>query len=86
MLVGLSGGADSTALLLVLDSLKALLGIKLIAVHVNHGIRAEAGEDAIFSQELCDRLDVPFFLIEKDIHEGKQRNERRGNQQSPKAL
>lgn len=67
VLVGLSGGADSTALLLVLDSLKALLGIKLIAVHVNHGIRAEAGEDALFSQELCDRLDVPFFLIEKDI-------------------
>ncbi len=67
VLVGLSGGADSTALLLVLDNLKALLDIRLMAVHVNHGIRQEAGDDARFSKDLCDRLEIPFFLVEKDI-------------------
>ena len=67
VLVGLSGGADSTALLLVLQELKRLLQIELIAVHVNHGIRDEAGEDAEFARGLCDKLGTRFQLVEKNI-------------------
>ena len=67
VLVGFSGGADSTALLLVLWELKRLLQIELVAVHVNHGIREEAGEDAEFTRSFCEKLGIKFQLVEKDI-------------------
>ena len=38
-LVGLSGGADSVCLLVLLNRLKTKLGIQIQAVHVNHNIR-----------------------------------------------
>ena len=67
VLVGFSGGADSTALLLVLWELKRLLQIELVAVHVNHGIREEAGEDAEFTRSFCEKLGIKFQLVEKNI-------------------
>ena len=39
--VGVSGGADSVALLLLLDELKSELGIRLLVVHFNHQLRSE---------------------------------------------
>ncbi len=58
LLGGLSGGADSVALLLLLlDS-----GAEVSAVHVNHGLRGEASDgDEAFVQELCARLNVPLL-------------------------
>ena len=67
VLVGFSGGADSTALLLALCQLRRLLDIKLLAVHVNHGIRQEAGEDAEFTKQFCKEHDIDYQLVEKDI-------------------
>jgi tRNA(Ile)-lysidine synthase len=45
LLVAVSGGADSTALLLALGDLKraGLLGAELTAAHLDHGLRGEAG-------------------------------------------
>lgn len=62
VLAGVSGGADSTCLLLMLCEMRERLGISIEVVHVNHGVRAEAGEDAEFVRQLCTRLDVPFTL------------------------
>ena len=58
LLVGLSGGADSVALLLLLyDS-----GAQLSAVHVNHGLRgAESDGDEAFVRQLCARYGVPLY-------------------------
>lgn len=42
--VGVSGGADSMALLHVLLELKDEFGMKIIACHVNHGIRGETAD------------------------------------------
>ncbi|MFL6335521.1 MAG: tRNA lysidine(34) synthetase TilS [Pyrinomonadaceae bacterium] len=44
VLVAVSGGADSTALLLALEELKrlGLLGVELTAAHLDHGLRGEA--------------------------------------------
>ena len=67
ILVGFSGGADSTALLAVLSALRRLLSIDLVAVHVNHMIRQEADSDEEFCREFCARLDIPFFAVKKDI-------------------
>jgi tRNA(Ile)-lysidine synthase len=48
VIVGLSGGADSVALLEVLCTLRETYGLNLAAVHVHHGIRESAQKDADF--------------------------------------
>ncbi len=69
VVVGLSGGADSVALLHILKELQdGPLNIRLFAAHINHGIRGEhAREDASFAQDLCNKWGIPFFLEEVDI-------------------
>lgn len=58
VLVALSGGRDSVALLLMLAE---STNSSLIACHVNHGIRgAEADADEQFCRELCRRLHIPL--------------------------
>ena len=57
VLVGLSGGADSTYLLHVLAAARERP--PLVAVHVDHGLRgAESARDAAFCTRLCARLGV----------------------------
>ncbi len=64
LLVGLSGGRDSVALLHLLVE----QGCELFACHVHHGIRAgEADGDAAFCRRLCAELGIPFRLIELDV-------------------
>ena len=67
--VGLSGGADSVALLSLLVSLAGKLKIKKIrAIHVHHGIRgAEADRDMLFSEELCRKLGAEFVCFKADV-------------------
>lgn len=67
VVAGVSGGADSVCLLFMLRALQKEIPFTLYAVHINHGIREEAGEDAAFVKALCDRLRVPFFLMEEDV-------------------
>ncbi|MBI4465173.1 MAG: tRNA lysidine(34) synthetase TilS [Acidobacteria bacterium] len=59
--VACSGGADSTALLLILHELSAQLGCVLAVAHLNHQLRGEASdEDERFVEELAARLSLPF--------------------------
>ena len=67
VVLGVSGGADSVCLLFVLLELKRELDLSLHVVHVNHGIRPEAAEDAAYVKELCDTYGLPFYLYERDI-------------------
>ncbi len=68
VLVGLSGGADSTCLLLSLFSLSQKYGFEVYALHVNHMIREqEADRDELFAKELCQKMGIPFFLERVDI-------------------
>ncbi len=61
VLVALSGGPDSVALLHLLR--EPVLGLRLEAAHVHHGARGpEADEDAAFCARLCRGLDVPCHL------------------------
>ena len=61
--VGLSGGADSVCLCLVLKELSEIMGFSLAAAHVEHGIRGEESRrDASFSEHLCNDLGIPFTV------------------------
>lgn len=60
LLAGVSGGADSVALLHLLVQ----GGLRVTAVHVNHGLRgAESDGDEAFVAELCQRLGVPLRVF-----------------------
>ena len=69
VLVALSGGADSAALLLELHKLQKNGRIsRLEAAHLHHGIRGkEADADADFVRSLCERLSVPLILEYADV-------------------
>ncbi len=67
VVAGISGGADSVCLLFVLLEWKRQFGLEPVVVHINHGIRKEAVEDACFVKDLCERYDIPFYLREADI-------------------
>lgn len=67
VVAGISGGADSVCLLFVLLEWKALYGLEPAVVHINHGIRPEAAEDARFVEQLCRQYEIPFYLKEADI-------------------
>ncbi len=61
LLVAVSGGADSTALLLGLQRVAPEFGVTLAAAHLHHGLRgAEAEADLQFVEALCARLAVPL--------------------------
>ena len=61
LLVAVSGGADSVALLLALRSVAREFGLVLHAAHLHHGLRgAEADDDLAFVRGLCARLEVPL--------------------------
>ena len=68
VVVGVSGGADSVCLLHMLSKHREFLGIKLVAVHIHHGIRGESADrDAKFVEEMCGRENIPFFLYKYNI-------------------
>lgn len=75
IIVGVSGGADSVCLLVVLCALAQECGLLLTAVHVHHGIRgAEADRDERFVHDLCERLRVPYIAEYKNVPELAARN------------
>lgn len=65
--VGLSGGADSVALLRALAERSSELGLVLHAAHLHHGLRGdEADGDLEFCRELAGRLQIPFHEARVD--------------------
>jgi len=65
--VGLSGGADSVALLCALAARSRELGLVLHAAHLHHGLRGEeADADLEFCRNLAARLQIPFHEARVD--------------------
>ena len=63
VIVALSGGADSTALLSVFVSLKEKYNLSIYAAHINHNIRGdEAKRDENFCKILCKKFNTELFI------------------------
>ncbi len=64
----LSGGADSVSLLRGTIEVSGEFGFSVSACHFNHMIRgAESDKDEKFCKELCEALNIPFFLGKDDV-------------------
>ena len=68
IVVGVSGGADSIALLHVLHLFSTTKNYDLVVAHVNHMTRGgESYVDADFVKDAAEKLGLPFFLKEIDV-------------------
>lgn len=67
VLVAVSGGADSTALLCFFAQVRDSYPLSVSCAHVEHGIRAEASlEDMAFVRALCREKHIPFYAESVD--------------------
>ncbi len=77
VLVAVSGGPDSVALLHVFCAWKTVLNLSLLVVHLNHGLRGDESEaDASFVHTLCGQLEVPCLIQRLQVKQAHQ--ERKG--------
>ena len=67
IVLGVSGGPDSIAMLHILNELKIQLDINLIVAHINHMIREEASEDEEYVKKICKKMQVEFYSKSIDV-------------------
>jgi tRNA(Ile)-lysidine synthase len=67
VLVGVSGGPDSMALLHALAHLTDRLGVVPVAATVDHGLRPESGSEATLVAQRCRALGVPCEILAVDV-------------------
>ncbi len=68
VVVGVSGGPDSMALLYILNDIKEELNFNIYVAHINHGIRKEeADADEEFVKNTCLKYSLPFYSIKVNM-------------------
>ncbi|MBI4456954.1 MAG: tRNA lysidine(34) synthetase TilS [Acidobacteria bacterium] len=67
VLVAVSGGPDSMALLKILADLRKKLGLVLAVAHFDHQIRLDSNLDLEFARRAADQFWLPFFSERRDI-------------------
>jgi len=70
VLVAVSGGPDSMALLHALAILKKKMGFDLVAHGVDHGLRKTAAQELDLAEAFAARLDVPFARTNLKVASG----------------
>lgn len=70
LVIGVSGGADSVALLHVLLRLAPDLALRLHVLHVDHGLREDSARDGEFVRALGIRLGVPVDIVRARVAAG----------------
>jgi len=76
VIIGLSGGVDSVALLLLLNSLADELGISVHPMHVHHHLRDEATKDQQYCEVLCKELKLNLKVVHVDVKAYCERHKR----------
>lgn len=74
LVVAVSGGPDSVALLLILAVVREKLGLTLHVAHLDHGLRGkESARDKDFVVDLAYKLDIPTTCAFRNVNEHKSR-------------
>lgn len=71
IVIGVSGGPDSMALLNSLYNLNKnrKIDCKIVVAHINHGIRKEADEETKFVQKFCENREIPCYIKKEKVEE-----------------
>lgn len=71
IVIGVSGGPDSMALLNILISLKEnkKIDCNLVVAHINHGIRKEADEETEYVAEFCKKHNISCYIKKEKVEE-----------------
>ncbi len=72
VIVAVSGGPDSMALLHILWEIRENLEISLVAGHLNHGLRPEAEKEKSFVCNVASQLGIPFHWKKADVRGHQQ--------------
>jgi tRNA(Ile)-lysidine synthase len=75
VVVGVSGGADSVALLAAMGELAEELRPELTVAHLDHGLRPDAPADAQFVRHLAAERNIPAVLERADVHGARRGGE-----------
>lgn len=68
LLLAVSGGPDSMAMLFAMKNLSETMGFKLFIAHVNHGVRGElALRDQMFVEKIAKEINIPFYTKNVDM-------------------
>jgi tRNA(Ile)-lysidine synthase len=67
VVIGVSGGPDSIALLHVVNALKTEMGFWIAVAHVDHSLRPESAQDALFVRECAEKLDLKVHVKRVDV-------------------
>ncbi|MGF7059746.1 tRNA lysidine(34) synthetase TilS [Brassicibacter mesophilus] len=69
VVIGVSGGPDSMALLSILNNVSIEIGFKIYVAHVNHCVRGiEADKDQEYVRSFCTRMNLPFYSKKIDMN------------------
>ncbi len=63
IVVGVSAGPDSMALIYILEDLRKKIDFKIIVAHINHNIRRESTEEASFLEDYCNKHNITFEFM-----------------------
>ncbi len=79
LILGCSGGADSTAMVWLFARIRHILNVSLLAVHVNHQLRGEESDkDQEAVRELCMQQNIPLIIRSVEVPKsGNLENESR---------
>lgn len=73
VICGVSGGADSVAMLFGMYLLREKLDIELRAAHLNHHLRGEESDrDEQFVRQFCERYDIPLEVGHAQVKSGEK--------------
>lgn len=75
VLIAVSGGPDSLSLLHLLHTLAAQLHIKLHIAHINHGLRPEAGAEALAIKKWALQMQLPVTVRRLDVEKIRRKRQ-----------
>lgn len=88
LVIGVSGGPDSMALLHILLTLQEknqIPSCTLLVAHVNHMLRKEAEEETVYVEEFCKMHQIPCFVKRVNVKELAQK-EKKGTEEMGRLL